>query len=229
MTLRINHSIHDLFPSRMSKSCHPTRLKSKPPRPPVERGPFRPTDLVELVEFIPDLRIDVRYATSQNFVGRPVYDTARVFLQRPVAEAVARAQARLKGYGYGLLIFDGYRPWSVTRLFWDVVSEEQRRFVADPAHGSRHNRRCAVDLTLFDLETGLEVAMPSAYDEMTERAYPHYAGGSPKARRLRDLLRAVMEREGFTVYPTEWWHFDHCDWREYAILDLPFSALTKLR
>ena len=193
--------------------------------PPVEKGPFRAPELVELKELDPGLRFDVRYATANNFLGRSVYPQARVFMQKPAAAAVVRAHARLKPYGYGLLIFDGYRPWTVTKLFWESVSKDKRPFLADPKEGSRHNRGCAVDLSLYDLKTGLEVAMPSQYDEMTERAYPDYPGGTAESRRLRGLLRKVMEAGGFSVYKTEWWHFDYKNWREYAILDLPFSAI----
>lgn len=193
--------------------------------PPLEKGPFRAPELVELAGLDAGLRFDVRYAAASNFLGRPVYPEARVFLQKPAAAAVVRAHKRLRQHGYGLLIFDGYRPWAVTKLFWESVSADKRPFLADPKEGSRHNRGCAVDLSLYDLKTGLEVLMPSAYDEMTERAYPDYAGGTVESRRLRDLLRQVMEAEGFSVYPTEWWHFDYRDWREYAILDLPFSAI----
>jgi len=157
-----------------------------------------------------------------------VYAEARVFLQQPAAEALFRAHERLKPLGLGLLVFDGYRPWSVTKLFWDSVSGEKRLFVADPAEGSRHNRGCTVDLSLFHLDTGAEAAMPSEFDEMDEKAYPDYAGGAREARRLRDFLRRAMEAEGFSVHPREWWHFDHRDWREYALLDVAFSALMPL-
>lgn len=193
--------------------------------PPREAGPFREPDLVELTTLDPTIRLDVRYATANNFVGRPVYDEARAFLQRPAAEALLRAGARLKAQGYGLLIHDGYRPWSVTKLFWDLTPPEKRDFVADPAKGSRHNRGCAVDLSLYDLATGEPVAMPSAYDDFSEKAHPDYAGGTESERLHRDRLRAAMEAEGFSVYEVEWWHFDFEDWREYPILDLPFDAL----
>lgn len=194
--------------------------------PPREEGNFRPADLVELAPLDPGIRLDIRYATAQNFVGRAVYTEARAFLQRPAAEALLRAHRSLKDKGYGLLIFDGYRPWSVTKLFWDVVPREKRDFVANPAKGSKHNRGCAVDLSLYDLETGREVEMPSPYDDMTERASPDYAGGTPEQRAHRDLLRAAMEKQGFAVEPNEWWHFNYQDWREYPILDVPFSAIV---
>ena len=195
-------------------------------RPPRERGPFLAPDLVELQVLDPALHLDIRYATAQNFTGRAVYPEARAFLQRPAAEALVRAHQRLLAQGYGIVIFDGYRPWRVTKLFWDLTPADKKDFVADPRKGSRHNRGCAVDLSLYDLGSGREVEMPSAYDEMTERAHPDYAGGAPEARARRDLLRTAMEAEGFTVYAVEWWHFDYRDWRQYPILDLPFSDLS---
>lgn len=193
--------------------------------PPVEKGPFRTPDLVEVTTLEPAIRLEVRYATANNFLGRPVYRQARVFLQRPAAEALVRAHRRLEAEGFGLLLFDGYRPWRVTKAFWLATPPAERDFVADPRRGSRHNRGCAIDLTLYDLASGREVAMPSGYDEMSERAHPAYAGGDPDARRRRDLLRAAMEAEGFSVYEIEWWHFDYRDWRLYPILDLPFERL----
>ena len=198
------------------------RAQAGPPREP---GRFRAPDLVELTALDPGIKLDIRYATDRNFVGRPVYPEARAFLQRPAAEALVRAHRALAGDGYGVLVFDGYRPWSITKLFWEVTPRDKRAFVADPRKGSKHNRGCAVDLSLYDLATGREVEMPSAYDEMSPRAYPHYAGGTPAPRERRDLLRAAMEREGFTVEPNEWWHFNHRDWRQYPILDVPFAEL----
>jgi D-alanyl-D-alanine dipeptidase len=195
--------------------------------PPEEAGRFRAPDLVELVTLDPTLRLDIRYATTNNFVGAPVYTQARAFLQRPAAEALLRAHRALHALGYGLVIHDGYRPWYVTRIFWDATPGAQRMFVSDPQKGSRHNRGCAVDLSLYDLKTGEEVAMPSGYDEMTERAYADYPGGSERSRALRKILRQAMERQGFTVYPEEWWHFDYRDWRLYPILNLRFEELNQ--
>ena len=197
--------------------------------PPRERGPFHDTDLVELRQIDPTLRLDIRYASTNNFLHRPVYTQPRAFLQRPAAEALIRVLRALKPRGYGLVIFDGYRPWSVTKLFWDSATAHEREieFVANPRKGSRHNRGCAVDLTLVDLATRRQVEMPSGYDEFTERAYPGYTGGTPESRSRRDLLRAAMEAEGFTVYPAEWWHFDYKDWRQYRILDVPFESMHR--
>jgi len=197
--------------------------------PPHESGRFRKPDLVELAPLEASIHLDVRYATTQNFVGRPVYAEPRVFLQRPAALALVRAQRALQAKGYGLLVFDGYRPWSVTKLFWDATPPEKHAFVANPKDGSRHNRGCAVDVSLYALADGREVEMPSAYDEMSERAAAHYGGGTRERRARRDLLRAALEREGFTVHPAEWWHFDYKDWRQYPLLDLPFSELAPAR
>lgn len=195
--------------------------------PPKESGQFRASDLVEVTMLDPTIKLDIRYATTNNFLGRPVYSQPRAFLQRPAAEALVRAHQKLRAKGFGILVFDGYRPWSVTKLFWDSAGEEQRKieFVANPKKGSRHNRGCAADISLFELATGKEVTMPSAYDEFSERAFPNYTGGTTESRALRDLLRTAMESEGFTVYPAEWWHFDFNDWKQYRIQNIPFEAI----
>ncbi len=203
------------------------RGAAAPQASPRESGEFVKPDLVEVAALDPTIRLDIRYATSDNLVGRPVYTEARAFLQRPAAEALVRVSRALRADGYGLLVFDGYRPWSVTKIFWDVTPPEKREFVADPAKGSKHNRGCAVDLSLYSLETGREVAMPSAYDEMSPRAYPAYEGGTAAERIARDLLRKAMEAEGFSVEPNEWWHFNYRDWARYPVLNLQFSELIR--
>ena len=195
--------------------------------PPKQEGSFRQPDLVEIIGLDPTIRLDIRYATKNNFLGRAVYKQARAFLQRPAAEALQRVNAALKPKGYGLVVFDGYRPWAVTKVFWDSTPEALREFVADPSKGSRHNRGCAVDLTMFDLKTGQQVRMPSEYDEMTERSHINYQCATPEARHLRDMLRAAMEAEGFAVYEPEWWHYDYKDWREYPILNISFKEIKK--
>jgi len=191
--------------------------------PPADSGAL-PPDLVELRSLDSTIHYDIRYATERNFMGVPFYDTALALLQRPAAEAVARAHARLLAEGFGLLIHDAYRPWYVTRMFWDATPDSLRRFVADPAQGSRHNRGAAVDLSLYETATGRPVTMPSGYDEFTDRAYPDYPGGTDAQRRRRALLRATLEAEGFTVYQYEWWHFDFRGWERYPVLNVPLRA-----
>jgi D-alanyl-D-alanine dipeptidase len=185
-------------------------------------------DLIELTKLDKTIKLDIRYATANNFVGKPVYPEARAFLQRPAAAAVVRVHKKLKEQGLGLVIFDGYRPWTITKLFWEVVSLDQRKFVADPAKGSKHNRGCAVDLSIYDLKSGALLDMPSGYDEFTERASPDYKGGTGLQTQNRELLRGLMEAEGFTVNPNEWWHFDHQGWQDYAIYDVPFAKIRDL-
>jgi len=194
-------------------------------KPPAEAGPFLPSDLVELTTLDPTIKLEIRYATSNNLFGVPFYTQARAFLQRPAAEAVVRANAALRKQGYGLLVHDGYRPWSVTRMFWDASPEDKHIFVANPAEGSKHNRGAAVDLTLYDLANGAPVEMVSTYDETSPRAYPGYPGGTSRQRWYRELLRRAMEAERFAVYETEWWHFDYADWKRYPIGNVPFERL----
>jgi D-alanyl-D-alanine dipeptidase len=197
-------------------------------RPPSDPKAARKADLVELVTLDPTIKLDIRYARSNNFLGKPVYPEARAFLQRPAADALLRAHRALAPHGYGLLIHDGYRPWRITKLFWDMTAgTPMQEFVADPKSGSKHNRGCAVDLTMYEFATGDAVQMPGEYDEPSLRSYPGYKGGPPEARAKRDLLRAVMEAQGFTVEPNEWWHFNYKDWTEYPILDIPFTEAAK--
>jgi zinc D-Ala-D-Ala dipeptidase len=194
--------------------------------PPHEAGNFRQPELVELVKLDPTIKLDIRYATANNFLSTPMYSQARAFLQRPAAEALLRAHHALRAKGYGLLIHDAYRPWYVTKMFWEATPDDKKIFVANPAEGSKHNRGCAVDLTLYDLKTGTAVQMPSGYDEMSPRAYADYPGGTPEQRERRAVLRQAMEREGFTVYPQEWWHFDYKDWKQYPIMNVRFEEIS---
>ena len=168
--------------------------------PPDETGEFRAPDLVELTALDPTIKLDIRYATTNNFLGTVFYPEPRAFLQRPAAEALVRAHRKLRKQGYGLLMHDAYRPWHVTKMFWDATPDDKKIFVADPAKGSRHNRGSAVDLRLYDLKTGKPVEMVGGYDEFTDRSYPDYPGGTSLQRWHRDLLRDAMEAEGFTVY-----------------------------
>ncbi|HEY2840279.1 MAG TPA: M15 family metallopeptidase, partial [Pirellulales bacterium] len=185
--------------------------------PPKEEGEFLKSDLVELVTLDPTIKLDIRYATTNNFTGNVFYKQPRAFLQRAAAEALVRVNQRLKARGLGLLVHDAYRPWYVTKMFWDATPEEFKDFVANPAKGSRHNRGCAVDLTLYDLKTGQPIQMVAGYDEFSPRSFPFYSGGTSQQRWYRELLRRAMEAEGFTVYEFEWWHFDFKDWKKHSI------------
>ena len=196
-------------------------------QPPQENGEFRAPDLVELKKLDSTIKLEIRYATTNNFLGTVFYSQARAFMQRSAAEAVVGASRKLREQGYGLLIHDGYRPWYVTKVFWDATPDDKKVFVADPSKGSRHNRGCAVDLTLYDLKTGKPVEMVSTYDETSDRAYPDYPGGTSLQRWHRKLLREAMESVGFTVYEAEWWHFDYKDWQKYAIGNVPFESIGK--
>jgi CubicO group peptidase (beta-lactamase class C family)/D-alanyl-D-alanine dipeptidase len=194
-------------------------------QPPKESGDFLPSDLVDVAALDNTIKLDIRYATTNNFLSTPFYASARAFMQRPAAEAVVRVHKKLAEQGYGLLLHDCYRPWYVTKMFWDATPDKDRIFVADPAKGSRHNRGCAVDLTLYELKTGRPVQMVGGYDEFSDRSFPDYLGGTSLQRWHRTLLRQAMEAEGFTVYEAEWWHFDYKDWRKYGIGNLRFEQI----
>ncbi len=193
--------------------------------PPNEVGEFRAPDFIELTKLDPKIKLEIRYATTNNLFGTVFYSEARAFMQRPAAEAIVRVTRKLRQMGFGLLVHDAYRPWYVTKVFWDATPDDKKLFVADPSKGSRHNRGCAVDLTLYDLKTGKPVEMVSTYDETTDRAHPDYPGGTSLQRWHRKLLRTAMESEGFTVYEAEWWHFDYKDWQKYRIGNVRFDRI----
>ncbi|MCH9014272.1 MAG: M15 family metallopeptidase [Gemmatimonadetes bacterium] len=193
--------------------------------PPVEEGEFGSTDLVEITSLDSTIHLDIRYATDNNFMGVRFYDEPRAFAQREVAEALVRVHRAAADSGYGLLIHDAYRPWYVTKMFWDATPEELRDFVADPASGSRHNRGAAIDLSLYDLTTGEPVEMVSGYDEFSPRAAADYPGGTSSQRRLRAMLRGLMGVEGFAVYQAEWWHFDFDGWDGWRIGNQTFDLI----
>ncbi len=197
--------------------------------PPKEQGEFFATDLIEPNDLDESIQLDIRYATNNNFTGSTFYRQSRAFLQRPAAEAVVRIHRSLANKGVGLLIHDAYRPWSVTKMFWDATPDDLRTFVANPANGSRHNRGCAVDLSLYDLANGEPIQMVAGYDEFSPRSYPFYPGGTSRQRWYRELLRRSMEAEGFQVYEFEWWHFDYKDWKKYRIGNVEFEDLLPSR
>jgi D-alanyl-D-alanine dipeptidase len=202
--------------------------RAKAARPPVEQGRFHTSVLTDLRSLDTTIRYDIRYATTNNFMGAQFYSQAKAFLQRPAAEAAVRAHVWLRQFGYGILVHDAYRPWYVTKMFWDATPDHQKEvFVANPAKGSRHNRGCALDATLYELASGRPADMVSGYDEFSERAYPHYPGGTSLQRWHRELLRIALEREGFRQYEWEWWHFDFDGWKEWPIGVETFEELEK--
>jgi D-alanyl-D-alanine dipeptidase len=215
-------SVFRIRPLRPIALLRREALRAQPPK---EKGSFLEADLVDVATLDPTIRLDVRYATKNNFMGEALYTEAKAFLQRPAAEALVRAHRWLKQRGYGLLIHDAYRPWYVTKMFWDATPDDEKAFVANPAAGSRHNRGCAADVSLYDLKTGKPVEMVSGYDEFSHRAFPDYPGGTSLQRWHRELLREAMEQEGFKVYQWEWWHFDYKDWKKYPIGNRTFEEI----
>ncbi len=193
--------------------------------PPKEKGRFRKPDLVDVSKFAKTIKLDIRYAGKNNFLQTPFYRSAKAFMQRPAAKALVRVHKNLAKNGYGLVIYDCYRPWHVTKMFWDAVPPKFYNFVADPKAGSRHNRGCAADVGLYDLKTGKIIPVVAGYDEFSDRAYVDYMGGTSLQRWHRNLLRRAMEDEGFTVYEAEWWHYDYKDWKKYPILNLEFEQI----
>ena len=171
--------------------------------------------------------MDVRYASTNNFMRSKFYVNERAFFNMGAADRLIEAKNELKELGYGIIIYDAYRPWFVTKMFWEGTPENLKHFVANPENGSSHNKGCAIDIGLYDIETGESIDMISGYDEFTERAYPNYMGGSKKQRDIRDMLIKVMEKNDFTVYEYEWWHFNYnkCD---SGIMNYSFSELDSL-
>jgi D-alanyl-D-alanine dipeptidase len=216
-------STFKIKPQRPIDEIRKIALAAKPPE---EKGDFRKSELVDIAALDPSIKLDIRYASDNNFLSTPLYTSAKAFMQKPAAEALVRVHKKLADQGYGLMIFDAYRPWTVTKMFWEATPEKLRLFVADPSKGSRHNRGCAVDLTLFDRKTGKAVEMVGGFDEMSDRSYPDYPGGTSLQRWHRDLLRQAMEAEGFTVYEAEWWHFDYKDWKYYRIGNRSFEDIA---
>lgn len=218
------------FRVAMQKTLPELKRIAASSQPPAQAADLRKPELTRLLPLEADpktgIRLDIRYATANNFMGAALYSSAEAYLQKPAAEAVLAAHRWLKQFGYGLLIHDAYRPWRVTKMFWEATPSAQRNFVANPATGSRHNRGCAVDLSLYSLASGRPVEMPSGFDEFSDRAYADYPAGTQQQRWLRALLRKAMEDQGFRVNSDEWWHFDYKDWRSYPVLNLSFEDLA---
>ncbi len=179
--------------------------------------------LVNLESLIPGIDLDLRYATTDNFTGQVVYPVERAFLVEPAARALALVQADLKKEGYGLRVYDAYRPLAVQREFWKIMPDP--KYVADPKTGSRHNRGASVDVTLIDAR-GNECEMPTLFDDFSEKAGAFAPSESVQARLNRHRLQKAMTRHGFRILKSEWWHFDFGEWKEHPILDLGLDELA---
>ena len=179
--------------------------------------------LLELKKVVPGIVLDIRYATKNNFMKQVMYRQAKAFARRPVAAQLKKIQAELKTFGYGLKIYDAYRPYAITVAFYQKASN--KAFVANPKSGSKHNRGCAVDLSLISLKTGKELEMPTPYDSFAPEASPTYTALSAEVKKNRDFLIAIMHKHGFRVIHNEWWHFDFIGWQKYELMDIPFEKL----
>ena len=209
------------------KDISELREISKNSNPPILDSLDSHKKLVDLKKLDDEFQLDIRYATTNNFMRSKFYKNERAFFNMSAADRLIEAKNELKELGYGIIIYDAYRPWFVTKMFWEGTPENLKHFVANPENGSSHNKGCAIDIGLYDIKTGESIVMISGYDEFTERAYPNYMGGSKKQRDIRDMLIQVMERNDFTVYEYEWWHFNYngCD---SGIMNYSFEELDSI-
>lgn len=182
-------------------------------------------ELVNLERVVPGIVLDIRYATANNFTGEKIYALARAYARKPVAEALKKAQEDFKKEGVGIKIYDAYRPYSATVKFYETYRDTT--YVASPYKGSRHNRGCALDMTLIDLESGNELTMPTEFDSFKKEAWPSTPVPDPVIRKNRQLLISIMEKHGFKVNATEWWHFDYVGWEKFDVLDIDFEELER--
>lgn len=209
------------------KEISELREISKNSNPPILDSLDSHKKLVDLKKLDDEFQLDIRYASTNNFMRSKFYKNERAFFNMSAADRLIEAKNDLKELGYGIIIYDAYRPWFVTKMFWEGTPENLKHFVANPENGSSHNKGCAIDIGLYDIETGESIVMISGYDEFTERAYPNYMGGSKKQRDIRDMLIQVMERNDFSVYEYEWWHFNYngCD---SGIMNYSFEELDSI-
>lgn len=182
-------------------------------------------ELINLEKFIPGIVLDIRYATENNFTKEKIYNLPRAYARKPVAESLKKAQEEFKSLGFGIKIFDAYRPYAATVKFYEVYKDTT--YVASPYRGSRHNRGCAIDMTLIDLKTGKELPMPTEYDSFRKEAWPTTPVKDPVIKKNRDLIISVMEKHGFKVNSSEWWHFDFIGWQKFDVMDISFEELEK--
>jgi zinc D-Ala-D-Ala dipeptidase len=180
-------------------------------------------ELIDLEKYIPGIKLDIRYATTNNFTKEKIYNLSRAYARKPVADALKKAQADFNALGYGIKIFDAYRPYAATVKFYEVYRDTT--YVASPYRGSRHNRGCAIDMTIYDLKTGKDLPMPTAYDSFQKEAWPSTPVKDPVIKKNRDTIISVMKKHGFKVNSSEWWHFDFIGWQKFDVMDISFEEL----
>ena len=181
-------------------------------------------ELVDLEKFIPGIVLDIRYATKNNFTGERIYNLSKAYTRKSVAKALKKAQMQFNGAGAGIKIYDAYRPYSATVRFYEVYHDTT--YVASPYRGSRHNRGCALDMTLVNVKTGQELKMPTEFDSFRKEAWPSTPVSDPEIKKNRDLIIRVMKDNGFKVNGSEWWHFDFVGWNKYDVRDINFEELV---
>ncbi len=173
---------------------------------------------------LPGIKTDLRYADTNNFTGKILYkEGAAAYLLTPAAAALRKVLEELKEKGLGLLVWDAYRPYSVTEAIWNEVHDEQ--YAANPTKGSGHNRGLSIDCTLYDLQTGLPLEMPTDFDDFSPKAHHSFTALSTTVLRNRRTLLNVMEKHGFKALSTEWWHYAFPNTGNFPVLDIPFKQL----
>jgi D-alanyl-D-alanine dipeptidase len=182
-------------------------------------------ELIDLEKYISEIVLDIRYATDNNFTKEKIYNLAKAYARKPVAEALRNAQTEFKKLGLGIKVFDAYRPYAATVKFYEVYRDTT--YVASPYRGSRHNRGCAIDMTIYDLKTGKDLPMPTEYDSFRKEAWPTTPVKDPIIKKNRDLIISVMQKHGFKVNSSEWWHFDFIGWQKFDVMDISFEELEK--
>ena len=177
-------------------------------------------DLVELSQVVPGVKLDLRYTTSNNLFGAPLVLSQKAYLDRNAAQALARVQNALRPYGYGLVIWEGYRSWSDFKLATLALGKDHADMLPKAEEGYSHNSGRSVDVSLYDLQSGEPVDMISDFDDPSPAQYAQFAGGTQRQRALRDLLRQQMTLQDFTSSDMEWWHFDYDAGSRYQVLNV---------
>ncbi len=183
-------------------------------------------ELVDLSKIIPNIVLDIRYATTNNFTKEKIYNFPKAYSRKPVAAALKKAQEEFSKLGYGIKVYDAYRPYSATIKFYEVMKGDTM-YVASPYKGSKHNRGCALDITLIDLKTNQELKMPTEWDTAAKESWANAPINDLVIAKNRETLISIMEKNGFKVYSAEWWHFDFVGWQKYRVMNIDFKELDK--